>query len=88
MDTQSKYQSTAHYIINRYRNILSTEPKYFKGSCRPPMIFSILHQDVKIENVLLELSLFHLEDMHYPQVAKRAIRSQIYKILDLTEPSE
>lgn len=78
MDSQSKYQATAHYIINRYRNILSTKKIGFK----------IMDGRKNLDSLLCELSLFHVEDMHYPQVAKRAIRSQIYKILDITEPSE
>jgi hypothetical protein len=88
MDIQNKYQATAKFIVNRYKNILSTEPKYFKGSCRPPFSFSLLHQEVKKEYVYLELSLFHLDDMHYPQTAKNAIRSEIYKTLNIPEPVE
>lgn len=41
-----------------------------------------------LNSLLCELSVFHVEDMHYPQVAKRIIISEIYKILDIPQPSE
>lgn len=78
MDSQSKYISTAYYIINRYRNILSTKKIGFK----------IMDGPKNLNSLLCELSVFHVEDMHYPQVAKRIIISEIYKILDIPQPSE
>lgn len=78
MDTQNKYLQTAHYIVNRYRNILTTKKIGFK----------ILDGRKNIDSLLCELSLFHLDDMHYPQTAKRVIRTEIYKYLNIPEPSE
>ena len=78
MDIQNKYIQTAHYIVNRYRNILTTKKIGFK----------IMEGRKNIDSLLCELSLFHVEDMHYPQTAKRVIRSEIYKHLNITEPSE
>jgi len=78
MDTQNKYIQTAHYIVNRYRNILTTKKIGFK----------ILDGRKNIDSLLCELSLFHLEDMHYTQTAKRVIRTEIYKYLNIPEPSE
>lgn len=78
MELQSKYQKEAHFIVNRYRNILTTKKIGFK----------IMEGRKNIDSLLCELSLFHVEDMHYPQTAKRVIRSEIYKHLNLPEPSE
>ena len=78
MDVQSKYQVTAQFVINRYRNILATKKIGFK----------IMEGPKNLNSLLCELSLFHLEDMHYPQTAKRAIRSEIYKSLNIEEPVE
>lgn len=78
MDIQNKYIATAHYIVNRYRNILTTKKIGFK----------IMDGRKNIDSLLCELSLFHLEDMHYPQTAKKVIRTEIYKYLNIPEPVE
>lgn len=78
MDIQNKYIQTAHYIVNRYRNILTTKKIGFK----------ILEGRKNIDSLLCELSLFHLDDMHYPQTAKKVIRTEIHKYLNIPEPSE
>lgn len=78
MDIQKKYIDTAHYIINRYRNILTTKKIGFK----------LLEGREYINSLICELALFHLEDMHYPQATKRIIRTEIYKIFNIPEPSE
>jgi hypothetical protein len=78
MDIQKKYINTAHYIINRYRNILTTKKIGFK----------LLEGREYLNSLLCELALFHLEDMHYPQATKRIIRTEIYKILNIPEPVE
>lgn len=78
MNAQNKNSQTANYIINRYRNILAMKKIGFK----------ILDGRRNIDSLLCELSLFHLDDMHYPQTTKKAIRTEIYNILNIAEPSE
>ena len=42
MDTQSKYQATAQFVINRYRNILATKKIGFKIMDGPKNLNSLL----------------------------------------------
>lgn len=73
MDIQNKYTAVAHFVVNRYRNILQTKKIGFK----------IMEGRKNLDSLICELSLFHLEDMHYPQTAKIVIESEIRNILNI-----